>query len=201
MYKVLLKRIIDILFSFVALVFLFPVIFVISLAIFFQNGLPVFFYQERVGKNWKRFKIIKFRTMINGAENAGPDISTDNDSRITNIGRFLRNYKLDEIPQLFNVLKGDMSIVGPRPELLKYVNDFSDEYVEILKLRPGLSDFAALEYSNEAALIKSSLNAEEFYRSSILPEKIKLYNRYIKEIGFFTDIKIILMTLKNIVGK
>jgi lipopolysaccharide/colanic/teichoic acid biosynthesis glycosyltransferase len=201
MYKILLKRIIDFTFSFIALIVLIPVILVISLAIVIQCGLPVFFYQERVGKNWKKFKIIKFRTMINGANNAGPDISTDNDSRITNIGRFLRKYKLDEIPQLWNILKGEMSIVGPRPEIPKYVNDFSVEYTEILKIKPGLSDYAALEYSNEAALLKSSFNAEEFYKSIILPEKIKLYKRYINEISFLTDIKIILRTVKSIVRK
>ncbi len=201
MYKILLKRIIDITFSFIALIVLIPVILIISLTVIFRCGLPVFFYQERVGKNWKRFKIIKFRTMINGADNAGPDISTDNDTRITNIGKFLRKYKLDEIPQLFNILKGDMSIVGPRPEIPKYVNDFSDEYIEILKIKPGLSDYAALEYSNEAALIKSSFNAEEYYKSNILPEKIKLYKRYIREISFLTDIKIILRTFKSIIRK
>ncbi len=199
MYKILLKRIIDLTFSFIALIVLIPVIFIISLAIIFQCGLPVFFYQERVGKNWKRFKIIKFRTMINHADNAGPDISTDNDARITKIGKFLRKYKLDEIPQLLNILKGDMSIVGPRPEIPKYVNDFSDEYIEILKIKPGLSDYAALEYSDEAALIKSSFNAEEYYKSNILPEKIKLYKRYIREISFLTDIKIILRTFKSII--
>jgi len=198
MYYRVLKRIIDVTFSLAALIVLMPVIILISGVILFQDGQPIFFYQVRVGKDWKKFKIIKFRTMIKDAHNAGPNISTNNDSRITKVGRFLRKYKLDEIPQLINILIGDMSIVGPRPEIPKYVNDFSDEYSEILKIKPGLSDYAALEYSNEAALIESAFNAEEFYKSQILPEKIKLYKRYIKEISFLTDIKIILMTFKSI---
>jgi len=198
MYYSVLKRIIDVTFSLAALIVLMPVIVIISIAILFQDGQPIFFYQERVGKDWKKFKIIKFRTMIKDAHNSGPNISTNNDKRITRVGRFLRKYKLDEIPQLINILFGDMSIVGPRPEIPKYVNDFSEEYTEILKIKPGLSDYAALEYSNEAALIESAFNAEEFYKSQILPEKIKLYKRYIKEISFLTDIKIILMTFKSI---
>ncbi len=199
MYKIVLKRLIDILFSIAALIVLSPVIVIISLIIFFQSGSPIFFYQERVGKNWRKFKIIKFRTMIKNAHNIGPKISTNDDSRVTKAGRFLRKYKLDELPQLFNILKGDMSIVGPRPEIPKFVNVFSNEYSEILKIKPGLSDYAALIYSNEASLIEPSHNPEEYYKSEILPQKIKLYKRYIEEMGFLTDIKIIFLTIKSVV--
>lgn len=199
MYKIVLKRLIDILFSIAALIVLSPVIVIISLIIFFQSGSPIFFYQERVGKNWRKFKIIKFRTMIKNAHNIGHKISTNDDLRVTKAGRFLRKYKLDELPQLFNILKGDMSIVGPRPEIPKFVNVFSNEYSEILKIKPGLSDYAALIYSNEASLIEPSHNPEEYYKSEILPQKIKLYKRYIEEMGFLTDIKIIFLTIKSVV--
>ena len=128
-----IKRNLDILITFVSALLFFPVIIVVSMVILVSSGYPVFFLQERVGKDWKSFKIIKFRTMVKNADKKGIGVSSHNDSRITSIGKFLRKFKIDEIPQIFNVLMGNMSLVGPRPELLKYAEYYMDDYSEILK--------------------------------------------------------------------
>ena len=197
MYKII-KRTADIILSIIVLLILLPVLFVISLLIILTDGFPVFYFQRRVGKNWKEFNIIKFRTMVNGADKLGPGISVNNDSRITKIGKVLRKFKLDELPQFINVLKGEMSLVGPRPELLKYANNFSLEYSKILSVKPGISDFASIAYKDEARLLDKDGDSEEIYLEKILPEKIKLYNKYIEEMNFFIDIKILLLTIKAI---
>ena len=136
--------------------------------------------------------------MIKGAENVGPSITFKNDSRITPVGRFLRLYKLDELPQLVNVLKGEMSIVGPRPEILKFAKLFSEEYSNILKVKPGMSDFASIKYNEESMLLDQNKDVEEFYSEKILPQKIKLYNRYLSEKNLATDFKIIYSTFRII---
>ncbi len=194
----IVKRILDGVISLIAILLLLPFYFVISFVILISSGTPVFFLQERIGKNWVPFKIIKFRTMIREAENLGPDISSGNDSRITKAGKFLRKFKLDELPQFFNVLKGDMSIIGPRPELFKYANHFKDEYTGILKIKPGITDFASVKYKNEAAMLKSG-NVENIYLTQILPDKIILYKKYLNEFGFLTDLKILFNTIKGII--
>ena len=197
MYSIV-KRIVDIIISIIAILFLLPFYFAISFVILISSGMPIFFLQERVGKNWVPFKIIKFRTMIREAQNLGPGISSESDNRITAAGKFLRKFKLDELPQFFNVFKGDMSVIGPRPELLKYAYHFRDDYSSILKIKPGITDFASIKYRNEAALLNEG-NRESIYINKILPDKIVLYKKYINEIGFITDMKIILNTIKGII--
>ena len=191
-----IKRNLDILITFVSAVLFFPVIIVVSMVILVSSGYPVFFLQERVGKDWKSFKIIKFRTMVKNADKKGIGVSSHNDSRITSIGKFLRKFKIDEIPQIFNVLMGNMSLVGPRPELLKYAEYYMDDYSEILKVKPGITDYASLKFRNESELLKNTNDNEKFYINKILPEKIQLYKKYLKEANLKTDLRIIFSTFK-----
>ena len=194
-----IKRILDILITLIGIILFFPVIIMVSLIILISSGYPVFFLQERVGKDWKIFKIIKFRTMVKNAEKMGIGISSHEDSRITEIGKFLRKFKIDEIPQFFNVLLGDMSLVGPRPELLKYAEYYMEDYSEILKIKPGITDYASLEFRNENELLKDSDNNEKIYLNKILPDKIQLYKKYLREANLLTDIKIIFSTFKVLI--
>lgn len=193
-----IKRLTDILISIIGLIILSPIFLLIILLIYITSSRPIFFMQERVGRNWKTFKIIKFRTMVCGAQKLGPEVSSQNDPRITSLGKFLRKFKLDEIPQLINVLKGDMSIVGPRPEVMKYANYYSKEFSIILRIKPGISDYASIAYRNEASLLPVLCDCEKFYVNEIMPKKIDLYKQYLREIGFKTDWKIIFATLKAI---
>ncbi len=193
----LLKRSLDIFLAITALTLMLPVMAVISLAVIITSGTPVFYVQERVGKNWKPFKIIKFRSMVKDADKIGCGITSNFDSRITPLGRILRKTKLDELPQLINVLKGDMSLIGPRPELLRYANHYKDEYSFILNVKPGITDYASVRFKNEETIIKSGDN-ETFYLKEILPVKIRLYKKYIREMGAFTDFKILIYTVKGL---
>lgn len=194
----LIKRMLDIFISSIVLILIFPLLLFICLGILLSSGRPIFYLQERVGKDWKRFRIIKFRTMINNAENLGPGVSSEDDNRITKFGRVLRKYKLDELPQFINVFMGDMSLIGPRPELPKYAEFYKEDYSMILVLKPGITDFASISFSNEAALLNGKSESESFYLKSILPEKIFLYKKYLKEISLLTDIKILFSTFRVI---
>lgn len=194
----LMKRLLDIFISFIALIFLSPLLIIICFVIMLSSGIPIFYFQERVGKDWKRFKIIKFRTMVVEADRIGPGISSEDDQRITKFGKFLRKYKLDELPQLFNVFIGEMSLIGPRPELLKYAEFYKDDYSKILKLKPGITDYASVSYRNEAVLLNGKSEGESFYLTKILPEKISLYKKYIHDASLITDLKILLSTIKAI---
>ena len=193
------KRIFDTIVAGLGLFFLFPVFIVIAVLIKLEDGGSVFFRQERVGQNWKTFKIYKFRTMVEDAEKLGAQVTTGDDPRITRIGRLLRKYKLDELPQLINVVKGEMSLVGPRPEVPKYAKLFKRDYDEILKVKPGITDFASIEYKDENELLRGISNPEEVYVNEILPEKIKYYKKYIKRISLLTDFILILKTLWRII--
>jgi lipopolysaccharide/colanic/teichoic acid biosynthesis glycosyltransferase len=184
--------------SFCGLIALSPMFFVIAILIKREDGGRVFFRQTRVGQNGKLFKIYKFRTMVENAEKMGSQVTKGDDPRITRIGKILRKYKLDEFPQLINVIKGEMSLVGPRPEVPKYVKFFEEDYKEILKVKPGITDYASLEYKDENELLKEADDPEKVYLEKILPEKIKYYKRYLKEIGFFTDLKLILRTIVGV---
>ncbi len=190
------KRILDILITLIGTILFFPLIIAVSLIILLSSGYPVFFLQERVGKDWKIFKIIKFRTMVKNAEKMGMDISSYNDTRITSIGKILRKFKIDELPQFFNVLAGNMSLVGPRPELLKYAKYYADDYSEILKIKPGITDYASIEFKDESLLLNNSNDNEKIYLNKILPQKISLYKKYLKEANLKTDLKIIFSTLR-----
>jgi len=151
-----------------------------------------------MGKNFSRFKLFKFRTMVVGAEKKGPLITKSSDPRITKIGAFLRKRKLDELPQMFNVLMGDMSIVGPRPQTERYALHFRDQYEEILTIRPGITSNAALEYKNEQEVLNHYTDIEEGHIKEILPAKLNLYKKYMQEICFVTDLKIIFKTITSL---
>jgi lipopolysaccharide/colanic/teichoic acid biosynthesis glycosyltransferase len=192
-----LKRIFDVFISTLVVVLLLPLFAIIALIVSLTSGLPVFFFQERIGKDWKPFRIIKFRTMVKNADKMGPGITSAYDERITRTGRVLRKYKMDELPQFLNILKGDMSLIGPRPELLKYINYYKEDYSLILNIKPGITDYATIKFRYEEDFIAGN-NKEEFYLKNILPSKIILYKKYINEMGFFTDVKILLSTVKAI---
>jgi lipopolysaccharide/colanic/teichoic acid biosynthesis glycosyltransferase len=197
----IVKRSFDIAASFLGLLFLSPVIALVALTIKIDDGGPVLFSQVRMGKGFAPFTLYKFRTMVVEAEKKGSAITAGGDERITGIGRILRKYKLDELPQLVNVLKGEMSIVGPRPEDPHYVEIFHDDYRAILIVRPGITDYATLEFRNEETILAEYDDPEEAYVEVILPQKLQLSKRYISEQSFFRDILIILNTLLSIVTR
>lgn len=195
----MLKRLLDIISSCVVLLLLCPIFLVIAIIIKIDSYGPVFFPQIRVGKNFKPFRLYKFRTMVSDAPEKGPAITVVNDPRITKIGRFLRRTKIDEFPQLFNVIKGDMSIVGPRPEIAKYVEMFQNEYKEILQIKPGITDYATIEFRDEEGILKKYSNTETGYIKEVLPVKIELYKKYLRDKSLFTDLKLIFLTFWKII--
>jgi lipopolysaccharide/colanic/teichoic acid biosynthesis glycosyltransferase len=195
------KRIFDVATSIIGLIVLLPLFIIIAILIKLNDKGPIFYKQKRIGQNFKPFELLKFRTMVVNADKIGPAVTKDGDPRITKIGKFLRKTKLDELPQLWNVIRGDMSIVGPRPEVEKYIQYYEDDYKEILKVRPGITDYATIKFRNEEEILSKYDNTESAYIKYVLPEKIKLYKTYIKEISFLTDLKIIFWTLWRIVSK
>lgn len=195
-----MKRLFDILASYFGLMFLFPFLSFIAILIILDSKGGIFYRQVRVGKGNKDFRIFKFRTMRPDSDKAGLLTVGARDNRITKIGVFLRKYKIDEFPQLLNVLIGDMSIVGPRPEVRKYVDMYSAEQLRVLEVRPGITDYASIEYSNENELLAKSENPEQTYIHEVMPAKLKLNLKYINEAGLVTDIKIIFRTLRKIVS-
>jgi len=200
LYRLYIKNIFDFVAAFAGLVFFAPILAAIAAIIRIFDGSPVFFAQERVGRNFKLFKLIKFRTMVVGAEAKGAAVTKGEDPRITPIGKFLRRYKLDELPQLINVLKGDMSIVGPRPEVRCYVDAYPEDYRCVLSIKPGITDYATLEYRDEEKILNAYDDVQEGYLREVLPAKIALYKRYLRDMGFVTDVKIIFKTLWKIVA-
>ena len=197
----LAKRSFDVVFSILGLLLLAPVFLIIALIIKWNSKGPVLFIQGRVGKNNKDFNIYKFRTMSVQSENKGLLTLGNHDTRITKIGYFLRRYKIDEFPQLFNILKGDMSFVGPRPELRYYVNFYTEDDMSIFSVRPGITGLASLKYRNEVELLKAAENPEEFFIKTIIPDKLKYNKEYIKCRNFFFDLKLILITIIKVVTK
>ena len=193
----MLKRIFDIISSLFGLILLSPFMLIIAILIKLDSKGPIFFKQVRVTKNGREFKIFKYRTMRVGSDKYS-QITVGKDSRITKVGDFLRKYKLDEIPQLINVLIGDMSLVGPRPEVPKYVALYTEEQREILKVRAGITDYASIEFSNENDILANETDPEKAYIEKIMPRKIELNKKYLSEISVMTDIKIILLTIKKI---
>ena len=193
----MLKRIFDIISSLLGLILLSPFMIIIAILIKFDSKGPIFFKQVRVTKNGREFKIFKYRTMRVGSDKFS-QITVGKDSRITKVGDFLRKYKLDEIPQLINVLIGDMSLVGPRPEVPKYVALYTEEQREILKVRAGITDYASIEFSNENDILANEADPEKAYIEKIMTRKIELNKKYLSEISVMTDVKIILLTIKKI---
>jgi lipopolysaccharide/colanic/teichoic acid biosynthesis glycosyltransferase len=189
-----IKRLMDIIASFVASVVLLPIFAILAIIIKLESPGPVFYRGVRVGLNGELFRVLKFRTMVVNAESLGGSCTSDDDPRITPIGRWLRKYKLDELPQLMNVLKGEMSFVGPRPEVQKYVDLFTEEEKQILSIRPGITDWATLWDSDEGAVLAGGPDPERIYLEKIRPEKIRLQLKYVREHTFWIDVKLILIT-------
>lgn len=195
-----MKRTFDIMVSLAGLVVVLPLFLIAAIAIKLDSSGPVFFRQRRMGRGFRPFVIYKFRTMAPDAMSRGTSITVGRDPRITRVGQFLRMTKIDELPQLINVLTGDMSLVGPRPELRHYVELFRADYEEILKIRPGITDLASLKYCDEATILGEAENPEEEYIRRILPEKIRLAKDYINQSSLFFDALLILKTLRRLVG-
>ena len=190
-----IKRPFDLIFSFVGISLFLPVGALIALIIKIEDGGPIFYIQERVGQGGRHFKMIKFRTMIRDADKIGSAITIGKDSRITRVGRWLRSFKLDEFPQLFNVLKGEMSFVGPRPEVPKYVALYNDTEREVLNLVPGITDPASIIYRNENEILGKFGDPEKHYVEKIMPDKIRINLEYAKKANVLSDIFVILQTI------
>ena len=198
--SLVVKRLFDILVSLVMLVFLLIPIAVIAVAVRLDSEGPVLFRQERVTTYGKRFKINKFRTMVVNAEALGTQVTTNADSRVTKTGRFLRKYRLDELPQVFNVLGGSMSFVGTRPEVPRYVEQYAPEYYATLLLPAGITSLASIRYKDEERLLSEAENADETYIQKVLPEKMKYNLDYTRDFGFFSDIKLMFQTVFEVAG-
>lgn len=196
----MLKRLFDIAFSLLGLILLLPLLIVVALILKLESKGPIFYNQVRVGKGNSDFKIFKFRTMYTGSDKKGLLTVGDKDPRVTRFGYILRKYKLDELPQLINVFMGTMSFVGPRPEVRHYVNYYSVEDLEILSIKPGITDYASIVFRNEAELLKTAKNPEHLYINTILPQKIALNKKYITSPGLLIDLKIITKTIQTILS-
>jgi lipopolysaccharide/colanic/teichoic acid biosynthesis glycosyltransferase len=191
----MMKRLFDIISSLLGLIFISPIFLVVPILIKLDSRGPVFLKQLRIGKDGKEFKIYKFRTMVQDADKVGSLITAQNDQRITRIGKLLRRYEIDELPTLINVLQGDMSIVGPRPEVPKYLKHFDNlKYREVLSVRPGITDLGTMAFRDEAKYLNDQ-NHEEIYEKEILPQKLDLYLEYVHNNNLFFDLKIILETI------
>ena len=194
-FNKVVKRIFDFICSTLGLIILSPILIAIAIKIKIDDRGPVFFKQIRVGEKNKEFEILKFRTMVVDAEKLGRQITIGNDSRITKIGAFLRKYKFDELPQLINVFKGDMSLVGPRPEVPRYVKLYNQEQKKVLEVKPGITDLASIRYRDENDLLGEAENPDDFYINTIMPDKLALNLEYINKNNVFFDIYIILKTI------
>jgi lipopolysaccharide/colanic/teichoic acid biosynthesis glycosyltransferase len=196
-----IKRSFDVMVATMALVIVAPPLALAALMVKLSSRGPVFYRGTRVGLNGKLFPMLKFRTMVVDAESLGGSATAADDPRITRFGKFLRRYKLDELPQLFNVLLGDMSLVGPRPEVEKYVNLYSPEEKAILTVRPGITDWASIWNSNEAAVLEGSHDPERTYEELIRPTKLALQILYVRDHSFFVDLKILFHTAVKLIDE
>lgn len=193
-------RLFDIIFSTIGIIVLLPILIPLYILIILESKGGGFYIQERIGKNGKPFSLYKFRTMQTGSDNNGQLTIGQRDSRITRIGYYLRKTKADEIPQLFNVLKGEMSLVGPRPEVKKYVDMYSNEQRQVLCIRPGITDYASIKYANENELLAKVNDPERVYIEQIMPDKIKLNMMYIQHHTVSEYFKIIFLTFKKVLA-
>lgn len=194
-----MKRALDLVIASIGLVILSPLLLVVAVVIFIDDGSPVLFRQERIGRHGKPFHILKFRSMGVDAERIGGQITVGNDPRITRIGQFLRRSKIDELPQLINVVRGEMSLVGPRPEVPKYVALYTPEERHVLSITPGITDPASIKYRHESEILARSSDPEQMYIEVVMPEKIRLNLEYAKEATVWTDFQILLSTLWSLV--
>jgi lipopolysaccharide/colanic/teichoic acid biosynthesis glycosyltransferase len=194
------KRLFDLLISVFGLILALPIMLAVAVAVRLESRGPVLFRQDRVGRGGKLFTILKFRSMYFSPNECGAALTAANDGRITAVGAFLRRTKLDELPQLINVLKGDMSLVGPRPEVMRYVEMYPAELRRIiLSVRPGITDEASIEFRNEDLLLGDSKDIEKSYTEKILPRKLEIYSRYARQHSFLGDLSIIWRTFKAVV--
>ena len=196
-----MKRAFDLLFSLFMLTLFFPIGLIISVLILFGSPGGIFYRQERIGRNGVPFKLYKFRSMRLNAEASGKLTVGMKDPRITSVGVFIRKYKLDEFPQFINVLMGDMSIVGPRPEVHEFVALYSDTQKKVLEVKPGITDYASIEYFNENELLASSDNPKKTYVEKIMPDKLELNQKYLANPTLAHDLKIIFMTIRRVLKK
>ncbi len=195
-----MKRTFDIAMSLFGLICILPLLLVVAILIKLDSRGPIFFRQERIGMRFRPFQILKFRTMVHKLSSRGRAITVGDDARITRVGWFLRKTKIDELPQLINVLRGEMTFVGPRPEVPQYVELFRKDYEEILKIRPGITDLASLKYRDEAAILGQSKNPEEEYLTRVLPDKINLSKEYLRRSSFFFDLTLVFKTFLRLFG-
>ncbi|MEX1000594.1 MAG: sugar transferase [Crocinitomicaceae bacterium] len=191
------KRLFDIVSSLIVLIILFPFLLIIGIWISMDSKGGPFYRQVRVGKNGRHFKLLKFRSMRVGADKKG-QLTVGDDFRVTKIGRFIRRYKIDEFPQLINVIKGDMSIVGPRPEVPEYVELYNAEQRKVLKVLPGLTDYATIAFIDEQKVLGKATDPEDAYIHEVMPAKLNLNLKYINERSFFVDIRIVFKTFTKI---
>ena len=193
--SLILKRIFDIVFSVLFIIIFSPLYIVLTLAVAIDSGFPVIYKQKRITTNGKEFYVFKYRTMVKNADKIGSLVTVDNDPRITRVGKFLRKFRLDELPQIFNILGGSMTFVGTRPEVEKYVSKYTDEMIATLLLPAGVTSPASILFKDEAVLLDASNNPDETYINEILPQKMKHNLEYISTFSIINDIKIIFKTI------
>ena len=194
----MLKRFFDLILSFIGLLIIVPILFLITILIKISSSGPVFYKQVRVGKNNKDFKIFKFRTMHVNADKKGLLTVGGRDPRVTSIGYYLRKFKLDELPQLINVFKGDMSFVGPRPEVRQFVNLYSEIQKKVLNVKPGITDLASIEFRNENEILSKEEDPNQYYIDYIMPKKLEINLKYINQRNLLKDFVVIIKTIKVI---
>lgn len=197
-FSIILKRITDIFMALVMLIFLIIPIIIISIAVKCTSKGPVFYKQVRVTAYGRHFKILKFRTMVVGADKIGSLVTTDGDRRITKMGKFLRKYRLDELPQIFHVVSGKMSVVGTRPEVPKYVDSYKKEYLATLLMPAGITSLASIMYKDEEKLLSDKDDVDTVYVEQILPDKMEYNLKYLRNFGFRSDIKLMFKTVKEV---
>ena len=199
-YNRYIKRVLDLVLALVFAVILAPVYLILALAVVIDTGFPVFYRAERGGYRNKPFRIFKYRSMVKNADRIGGGTTALNDSRITKVGNVLRKTKLDEIPQLFNIIKGDMSFIGPRPELLRYTSQYAGEELLIHRVRPGITDYSSIEFINLDEIVGGE-NADEMYEKYVLKRKNELRVKYAKTVSFTTDFKLLFITIWDVLKK
>lgn len=199
-YNRFVKRVIGLLLAIFILTILWPLFFVIALAVAIEDGFPVFYRPQRGGYQNKTFRIFKFRSMVKDADKIGGGTTALNDPRITKVGNFLRKTKLDEIPQLFNIIGGTMSFIGPRPELLRYTDQYRGEEKIIFEVRPGITDYSSIEFINLDEIVGQG-DADEMYEKIVLKKKNALRIKYAKEVSFVTDVKLFSLTVWRVIKK
>lgn len=194
-FSLVFKRLFDIIFSICFILIFSPVFIIISMSIAINSGFPIIYKQSRITQFGKEFKVYKFRTMVKNADKIGSLVTVDNDARITKIGKILRKFRLDELPQIFNVLFGNMTLVGTRPEVKKYVDDYTPEMLATLLLPAGITSITSIKYKDEAELLKKCDNVDEIYIKEILPAKMRYNLQYIENFNFLNDIGVLLKTV------